>query len=347
MSSRLFRYFRIFWVSGLVTLAILGAVWWQLGLNAAFIALLLIILEVTFSFENAVINARVLAHMSHFWQQIFMTIGIAIAVFGMRIVFPIVLVAMTAYLPAWDVLQLALKNPEAYAHHLEVAQPVIASFGGMFLMMVALSYFIHENKKHFWLRRTEAHIQRLPDHWAIAPLIAFSLLLIVTILFGQHMRQTVMLAGIVGIFMYMLVHGLVMLMQSRQHIGEGHRELVGIGGFMAFMYLELLDASFSLDGVIGAFAITSSVVLIAAGLGVGAVWVRSLTVYVVRHKTLTKYIHLEQGAHWAIAILSFVLLLSFVVHLPEVVTGSLGVLTIAASLISSVKRHKRAMKEAI
>ncbi|HEX6462603.1 MAG TPA: DUF475 domain-containing protein [Candidatus Saccharimonadales bacterium] len=347
MSRRLFRYIRIFWVSCLVTFAILAAVWWQLGLNAAFIALLLIILEVTFSFENAVINARVLAHMSHFWQQIFMTIGITIAVFGMRIVFPIVLVAITAYLPTWDVLQLALQRPEAYAHHLESAQPVIAAFGGMFLMMVAISYFVLENKENHWLKRSEALLHKLPNHWVTAPVLAFMILLLITLTLGQHMWQTIMLAGIVGIFVYIIIHGLVMLMQSRQQIGEGRKELVGIGGFMAFLYLELLDASFSLDGVIGAFAITSSVILIAAGLGVGAVWVRSLTVYVVRHKTLAKYIHLEQGAHWAIAILSVVLLLSFVVHLPEAITGSLGVLTIVASLISSLKRNKKALKEAL
>jgi len=346
MSSRLFRYIRIFWISCLVTFAVLAMVWWQLGVNAAFVALLLIILEVTFSFENAVINARVLAHLSHFWQQIFMTVGIAVAVFGMRIIFPIILVAITAYLPAWDVLQLALQHPEAYAHHLEAAQPVIAAFGGMFLTMVALNYFIFENEQHHWLRRLEARLRRLPQHWATAPLLATLLLCLIVLLLGRHMWQTVLLAGVVGIFVYMLVHGLVTLLQSR-HIGNGVKELTGIGGLMGFLYLELLDASFSLDGVIGAFAITSSVVLIAAGLGVGAVWVRSLTVYVVRHQTLTKYIHLEQGAHWAIAILAVVLLLSFVVHLPEVITGSLGVLTIAASLISSMRRHKQKVQEVV
>lgn len=342
MTDRLIRYARTFWLAGSISIAALLMVWWWLGFNAAFIALLLIILEVTFSFENAVINARVLKLMSKFWQQMFLTIGILIAVFGMRIVFPIVLVSITAELPMGDVLGLALNDPKHYSEYLEVAHPTIAAFGGMFLIMVFLNFFVFENKKeNRWLKRIEGLFDKVPRTWFTAPSIAILLLVVVALLAGDLM-QTVLTAGMVGVGVYVLMHSLVSYMQSR-HLADKTTRLAGFGGLVAFLYLEVLDASFSFDGVIGAFAITSSVVLIAAGLGVGAVWVRSMTVYLVRHETLMKYIHLEQGAHYAIGILALVLITSLFLHIPEAVTGLLGVSVIAASLVSS--RRKRTTLE--
>jgi hypothetical protein len=111
--------------------------------------------------------------------------------------------------------------------------------------------------------------------------------------------------------------------------------------FSMFMYLQLLDASLSLDGVLGAFAITSDVVLIVAGLGVGAVWVRSLTVFMVRRGTLDAYKYLEHGAHYAIAVLALSMLLAVIYEVPEAVTGLLGVGLIAGSVVASVKLKKQ------
>lgn len=341
LNERTLRYLRIFWFAIPITLVVLALVWIYIGPAAALIAALLIMLEITFSFENAVINAKVLAHMSLFWQRIFLTIGILIAVFGMRIVFPIVLVAITAQLSVNDVLQLALMHPQAYAAHLEEAHTTIAAFGGMFLLMVFLSFFIHDNNGHkFWLAPIEQRLVKLPKSQLFLPLIAFIILLILGVLLKSEALGEVLIAGVSGILTFSIVHGLVRLMQKRQAKIEHGGVLVGFGGFIAFLYLEVLDASFSFDGVIGAFAITSSVVLIAAGLGVGAVWVRSLTVYLVRHQTLAKYAYLEQGAHYAIGVLALVLLLSLSIHLPEYVTGLLGVSIIALSLLASWKYRR-------
>jgi hypothetical protein len=112
----------------------------------------------------------------------------------------------------------------------------------------------------------------------------------------------------------------------------------GWAAFSTFLYLEILDASFSFDGVIGAFAITQNVILIALGLGVGAVWVRSLTVYMVRKGTLDKYRYLEHGAHYTVGVLAAVLLLSIFWHVPEVVAGLAGV-TFVGSAFWSSRRH--------
>ena len=91
------------------------------------------------------------------------------------------------------------------------------------------------------------------------------------------------------------------------HDASGKRLAVGRAAFFLFLYLELIDASFSFDGVVGAFAISQQIFVIAAGLGIGACYIRSLTVFLVRKGTLQEYIYLEHGAHWAIGALAVLL----------------------------------------
>ena len=116
---------------------------------------------------------------------------------------------------------------------------------------------------------------------------------------------------------------------------------VGRAAFFLFLYLEVLDASFSFDGVIGAFAITSDPIIIAIGLGIGAMFIRSLTVFLVRKGTLAEYVYLEHGALWAIGALAVVLLITIEYEVSEVVTGLIGVGFIAAALVSSIVRNRR------
>ena len=107
------------------------------------------------------------------------------------------------------------------------------------------------------------------------------------------------------------------------------------------MYLEVLDASLSFDGVIGAFAISKDIFVIMLGLGVGAQWVRSLTVFLVERDTLSEYRYLEHGAHWAILALASLMFLSSIVEVPEVVTGLIGLILIALSFWSSLIARRR------
>jgi hypothetical protein len=120
----------------------------------------------------------------------------------------------------------------------------------------------------------------------------------------------------------------------------------GKAAFFLFLYLEVLDASFSFDGVIGAFAISQDIFVIATGLGVGALYIRSLTVYLVRQGTLNDYVYLEHGAHWAIGALAVLLLVTIKYEIPEVVTGLIGVGFIIAAFISSVLRNRRSVDPA-
>lgn len=333
--------FRIFAVSSTLTLAALIAVYLTMGPAAAFLTLVLIAVEVTFSFDNAIINARVLMTMSRFWQQMFLTVGILIAVFGMRLVFPIVIVMISAGLPWQQVVDLALNDPEAYAREVSGSHVSIASFGGLFLLMLSLHFFFDRSRKVRWIDIIEKPLQRLGRWWVYA-VVSFIVLLIATFIpLNGHPVDT-FIAGMAGIVTYLFVHGLAELFARRQATDEKGDIAVraGMAGFMSFLYLEVLDASFSLDGVIGAFAITKDVVIIAVGLGIGAFWVRSLTIFMVRTHVLRAYRYLEHGAHYTIGMLAAVLLTSLFIDISEFAAGLLGIGIITAAVLSSIARSK-------
>jgi len=335
--------FRIFFITGFITLLSLVAVGWLKGSSALFIALVLVLVEITFSFDNAIINAKVLSTMSRFWQTLFMTVGIFIAVFGMRLVFPILIVMITAGLSAGDVIHLALNDPSTYSQKLSDSHVSISGFGGMFLLMLCLHFFFDPNRKVHWISVIEKPLQRLGAWWAYA-LVSLVILTAISFLpFNVHQQET-FTAGILGIVTYLVVHGLADLFTKRQGLEEGTGKKVvktGLAGFMSFIYLEILDASFSFDGVIGAFAITQDVVLIAIGLGIGALWVRSLTLFMVRKQVLDAYRYLEHGAHYTIGILAAFLLSGLFIHIPEVVAGVSGLVIVGASIVSSILASKK------
>ena len=328
---------RIFAVSVLISLSALVFVGATLGLQAALLTLALIVIEMTFSFDNAIINARILNTMSPFWQKMFMTVGILIAVFGMRIVFPIAVVMLGAGLGWNEVVDLALNRPDEYAEKIHAAHPSIASFGGMFLTMLTLDFFLDRRRDVLWLKKFERALQKIGHSW-MPTVISVVITGIVALLpFNAHPAETLR-AGLFGIGLYLAIKGLTELFSRRQNAkAVAGKTLVktGLAGFTAFLYLEVLDASFSLDGVIGAFAITNNVILIAIGLGVGALWVRSFTLYMVHHKTLHTYHYLEHGAHYTIGVLAIFLITSLFFGIPEAIAGIVGVAIIAASIVAS------------
>ncbi|TDC62204.1 DUF475 domain-containing protein [Actinomadura sp. GC306] len=352
---------------GLV-LALLYGGWAGLALVAV-----LSILEISLSFDNAVVNAKVLDRMSPFWQKIFLTIGIAIAVFGMRLVFPLVIVALTAQLGPIQAFDLALNDSERYHDLMNDAYPTIAAFGGMFLMMLFLNFVFEERAEKWlpWLERPLARIGRLDQ---LAVVVAAGALSFVAWLAADD-PGTVMIAGVLGMITYILVNGLGELFSeaadsddeedgeegadgaaavAREALKDAARDeeprrtggnsqlalATGKAGFFLFLYLEVLDASFSFDGVIGAFAISTDPIVIALGLGIGAMYIRSLTVFLVRKGTLHEYVYLEHGAHWAIGALATCMLISIGHHVPEWITGGLGAGLIIAAFASSIIRRR-------
>lgn len=332
---------RIFLISGIITLLSLAFVAGYIGTEALFIAAVLILVEITFSFENAIINAKVLAGVSEFWRKIFLTIGIIIAVFGMRLVFPIVIVALTAGLSMPDVVDLALNHPDTYAKELNEAHIAIAAFGGMFLLMLSLHFFLDPKRNVHWISIIEKPMQSM-SRWWLYTAVCMVILAILSLVPMNHEPQETFVAGLIGIITYVAIHGLAELFARKQGVGGSTNVLkTGMAGFMAFLYLEVLDASFSFDSVIGAFAVTKDVVLIAVGLGIGALWVRSITIYMVEHHVLHAYRYLEHGAHYTIGVLAVVLLSGIFFDIPEIIAGVAGLLIISASIVSSIRQNRR------
>ncbi|MFD4633854.1 DUF475 domain-containing protein [Streptomyces sp. NPDC058284] len=346
---------------GLVAAVLYGG-WTGFGIVA-----ILSILEISVSFDNAVVNAGILKKMNAFWQKIFLTVGVLIAVFGMRLVFPVVIVAISAKIGPIEAVRLAFNEKDHYQQLVTDAHPSIAAFGGMFLLMIFLD-FIFEDRDIKWLGWLERPLAKLGKVDMLSVCIALIVLLVSAMTFATHAHQhggnhvdkaqTVLIAGIAGLITYLVVGGLSGYFENkleeseeREHEEEEEAKrsgkkvpavvMAGKAAFFMFLYLEVLDASFSFDGVIGAFAITNDIVLMALGLGIGAMYVRSLTVYLVRQGTLDDYVYLEHGAHYAIGALAVILLVTIQYEIHEVITGSVGVILIAWSFVSSILRNKR------
>ncbi|MEU1861257.1 DUF475 domain-containing protein [Streptomyces gardneri] len=353
------------WSFAITALGLVAAVLYG-GWEAFGIVAILCVLEISLSFDNAVVNAGILKKMNAFWQKIFLTIGVLIAVFGMRLVFPVVIVAISAKIGPIEAVDLALNDAERYEQLVTDAHPSIAAFGGMFLLMIFLD-FIFEDRDIKWLGWLERPLAKLGKVDMLSVCIALIVLAISAMTFATQAHQhggthidaasTVLLSGVFGLITYLIVGGLSSFFENkleeeeeREHEAEEEAkrsgkkvtvvQLAGKAAFFMFLYLEVLDASFSFDGVIGAFAITNDIVLMALGLGVGAMYVRSLTVYLVRQGTLDDYVYLEHGAHYAIGALALILMVSIRYEIPEVVTGLIGVALIAWSFWSSVRRNK-------
>jgi hypothetical protein len=334
---------QVFIVSAAVTVIALALVMYFMGTEAMLIVATLMVIEITFSFDNAIINARTLSKMSPFWQRTFMTVGILIAVFGMRVVFPILIVMATAGFSWGQVLHLAFQEPDKYAAALMHAHPSIAAFGGMFLFTLALHFFLDDSREVRWLHRIERPLQEI-NRRGLYIFISVILLLIISAIPSNPHQGATLFAGAMGIGVYVLIHGLSELVTRYHEKAEKGTskalQATAMAGFASFVYLEVLDASFSFDGVIGAFAITKDVVLIAVGLGVGALWVRSLTLFIVHRKVLNTYIYLEHAAHYVIGALALSLLLGLFYEIPEMYIGLMGLLVIGAAIASSAKDNK-------
>ncbi|MFF1353154.1 MULTISPECIES: DUF475 domain-containing protein [unclassified Streptomyces] len=354
------------WSFAITALGLVAAVFYD-GWTAFGVVAILAVLEISLSFDNAVINAGILKKMNAFWQKIFLTVGVLIAVFGMRLVFPVVIVAVSAKLGPIEAVKLALNDKDKYQQLVTDAHPSIAAFGGMFLLMIFLD-FVFEERDVQWLRWIERPLAKLGKVDMLSVCIAMIVLLISSFTVATHAHQhggvhvdkaeTVLISGIAGLITYLIVGGLSGFFENRleeeeerEHEAEEEARksgkaapaivMAGKAAFFMFLYLEVLDASFSFDGVIGAFAITNDIVLMALGLGIGAMYVRSLTVYLVRQGTLDDYVFLEHGAHYAIGALAVILMITIQYEINEVITGLIGVVLIAWSFWSSVRRNKR------
>ena len=333
----------------LFTIACLAlAVWYgweQTGtmsgtLSLLWIVVVLSILEVSLSFDNAVINASVLDEMDEIWQRRFLTWGMLIAVFGMRIIFPLAIVAIAAGLGPVEAINLSLNEPNRYEEIVSSAHVGIAGFGGAFLAMVGLSFFFDGEKKVHWIRWIEEKLAAVSSIKAAEIALLLVGMYLISLSLPSEDALTFLVAGVLGLVTFIGVEALGTLLEIREQklALQGAVVRSGLGGFL---YLNILDASFSFDGVIGAFALSNNMIVIALGLSIGAMFVRSMTIMLVQKGTLAEYRFLEHGAFWAIIALGAIMLLSAKFHIPETVTGLIGAVLIGLSLWWSVRHRRR------
>ena len=313
------------------------------GWQAVWITGVLLALEISLSFDNAVVNARVLDRLTPGQQQFFLTWGLVIPVFGVRFLGPLLLVCLAGGVSLATAFDDAFNHPEAYHDLLKLAEPRILAFGGMFLLMVCLRYFFNEAKSLHWMRAIESRLSRAGRIESLEVALALVVLLLMQIWIPPANRGELLIAGGIGLVLQIVCTSLAEAFGSEE---EAVGRAAAGGGIASLIYLELLDASFSLDGTVGAFAITSELPLILTGLGLGALFIRSITLMLVRERALDELIYLEHGAHYAIGALGLVMLAGVVlspmhIEMPEWLSGLIGILFLVLALADSLRHRRR------
>jgi hypothetical protein len=301
-------------------------------------------MEVSLSFDNAVVNASVLRNWNEFWRKLFLTVGILVAVFGMRLLFPLVIVAAATGLGMVEVWNMAIDTPAEYSRHLIAHHAEVSAFGGAFLLLVFLNFLFDDEKELHWLGWIEEKLGKYGTE-GLAILLTLSAVFACMALVPEGRKLAVLISGVVGVLVYVGVDWISSLLEEEESEDPAVAKLISQGSIGGFLYLEVLDASFSFDGVIGAFAITNDVVIIMLGLAIGAMFVRSMTVYLVHRGTLEEFVFLEHGAHYAIGILALIMFASVEYEIPEWFTGLSGVAFIVVSLWSSIRYKRRIERE--
>ena len=296
-------------------------------LDYAFLAGVLGILEISLSVDNAVVNAKTLATMDALWRRRFIVWGIPVAVIGMRMIFPVLIVSAVGQLNPIDAVYLAFDDPNTYNRILHGSQYYLSGFGGTFLLLISLKYFIDEEKDSHWIGFIEKPLAAM-GFLGITAGLALAIALIFTTVIGGLYGSELLIGSVGGFIAFTAVEAISEVTGSL----AGSTAKAGIGGFI---YLEVLDSSFSFDGVMGALALTTNIIVIAVGLGIGAMFVRSMTVMLVEEGTLTEYCYLEHGAFYAILFLAVVMFVKLFIPVPELVTGLTGVVILALAIWSS------------
>jgi len=342
-------FWKYFGPASTLSVLVLAASFLLGGLATATVVLILGILEVSLSVDNAVVNAVKLNTLSPAAQRWFMYWGILIAVFGMRLVIPALIVCFTGGLSFVETFTLAIHNPKQYGVILEQAHPILAAFGGSFLFMIFSNFFIDREKGNHWLPPLEVPLTYLAFWEGVKTVIALAIIVgfdwWLYHSFTSSPAIHFFVAGFVGIISYLLIEALGKLVEKfdETDVSQRAKPAGGIAlkaAIPALIYLEVLDASMSFDGVMGAFALSSDILVIMAGLGIGAFWVRSLTLVAVEKGTLAEFRYLENGAFWAIGVLSIMLFISTKAPLPDWFVGLISAAIIGASVLSSVRANR-------
>lgn len=330
----------------------------------------LTVLELSLSFDNAVVNALILVNMPPIWRKRFLTWGMLIAVFGVRFIFPILIVFATTDLSLVQSFSLAINNPAEYEKVIMASHHIVMAFGGVFLLMIFLSFLFNENKDVHWIGVVEKYASRWSSMGDLKILVAILCVAVIgyyapsAIMIEDKLQNIdkaeIILPMIYGILLYLSIEFLRGILEddgSEKEVGNIEQEREKIenvahqtamkGGFASFMYLELIDMSFSFDGVLGAFAVSQNIIIIMLGLGAGAFAVRNLTILMVDRGTVAEYKYLEHGAMWSIGLLAISMIVQIFIHLPHALVIFFALAPISIAFIQSARENKLSGEEEI
>jgi len=306
-------------------------------INLIITTLGLCLFEVISSVDNAVVNANILGTMPHKYRKIFLFWGLLFAVFAVRGLLPFVIVWMAnPSLGIGQVIGAAFSGSPEMGVYLEHSKPLLLLGGGIYLFFVFLSWLFLEEKKYAFLAEGFIHRQGV---WFYA---LASLLTTTVVYFSLQQNPIMALAATIGVSAFFITDGF------KKNAEEKEKKLMdpSMSAWSKIVYLEVLDASFSIDGVIGAFAFTVSVPLIILGNGLGALVVRELTIKGI--DLITKFAYLKNGAMYAIGVLGAMMTLeSFGREFPFWLAPLMMVLLLGFFLSLSERaprQHKTAIK---
>ncbi len=269
----------------------------------------LVVFEIVSSVDNAIVNAHVLKTMSVKWRKIFLVWGIFTAVFLIRGLLPLTVVWLSVpEIGFMGALRSVIDSPPEIAELIEARKGIILIGAGVFLLLLYLYWLFLEKKEPFFV--SDKFVKPHHGVW----FYACAALLLVTLLYLARSSWQVMLAAAIGYALFFIMQGFRdQATKQEEALQQGG---AGLGDFSKLIFLEVLDASFSFDGVMGAFAFTTSIPLIFIGNGIGALVVRQLTIKGI--EKVSQYKWLKNGAMTSIGVLGlFMIMKSFGLYVPE------------------------------
>lgn len=283
--------------------------------------------EIITSIDNAIINAEVLKGMSQKARRWFLLWGILFAVFIVRGLLPLLIVWMAnPQVGIIGVFFAAFSQDPQIAEAIEQTSPLLLLTGGVFLVFLFFNWLFLEPKNYGLRGERFFHAQ---GAWFFA---VVSILLTVIVWFALQKDPMLAFAAVVGSTTFFIIHGF------RGFAQEQERKLIkgNMSDISKIAYLEVLDSTFSIDGVIGAFAFTFSIPLILLGNGLGAVVLRKLTVSNIER--IKEYKFLKNGAMYSILFLGAIMILdSFGFHIPAWVSPVITFGTVGYFFLKSKK----------
>ena len=294
----------------------------------------LAIFESITSIDNAIINAEILATMQAKARRWFLTWGILIAVFGIRGILPWLIVwVMAPGLSPWQALTATFTDDPAAQKAIQDSAPVLLIGGGVFFIFLFCNWLFQEPKK-FGLPGEDFFARQ--GAWFYA-MVSIALMLIVW--FALKKEPMLGFGAVVGSTAFFITHGFKRYAETQEE-RLLHAQTT-ISDIAKIIYLEVIDSTFSIDGVVGAFAFTLSVPLILLGNGIGAIVVRQLTIYNL--DKIKRYVYLKNGAMYSVLVLGFVMLgHGYGIHIPDWLAPVSTIVIVGYFLWKSLKHAKAA-----